>query len=359
MIQPIVNGQVLDLFGDPRVAVTKQMGLIGDISNRDGDVTVNFTIPYNDKNLEILQNIPELNILTDSFSFQRFRGKLVDKGLTVSQGYFQLLSVTKDKREIELRFLGGNSDWFERIGGNDIGELDYSDINHSWNVNSIITSKDNLEGYYYFLIDNGANQDIADNNFVKTDFNFGVFTLDIFKKIFDNATLKIGGNILNDNRLKFELVAAVVPVVGDAIGETISVHTPIRQVINGTGGGLLPNEVFFPNGDDISDFNGTTFTAAGDLSELEFDFFYVMEGERNFPMTQVEFTLEYSGGPDQVFSVGVSTIADQGSRRIFRAEIVHNFGAILEGETVTIKHQVDSDQSITTDFLLESYTIFN
>lgn len=355
MIQPIINGQVLDLFGDPRVAVTKQMGLIGDIANRDGDVTVNFTIPYNDRNIEILNNIPGLNILTDSFSFQSFRGKLIDKGLTVSQGYFQLLSVTKDKREIELRFLGGNSDWFERIGGANIAELDYSDLSHLWDVETIIASKDNTEGFVYFMIDNGANQDITDNNFLKTDFNFGVFSLDIFKRIFDNATLKIGGSLLNDNRLRNELVAAIVPVIAAESGDFTSNHTPIRQRLPGVGAGDSAAEVFFPNGDNSADWNGTVFTAASDITELNFFFSWVVEGSQIFTLGTVTVTMEYSGGGDQTAILSMTAIGDVGQTRIYLGEINHAFGPILAGETVTILHQGSQPSSQTTNFLIESY----
>lgn len=359
MIQPVINGEVLDVFGEPRIAVTKQMGLIGDIANRDGDVTVNFTIPRNDRNLEILRNVPELNILTDQFSFQRFSGKLIKQGLTVSQGYFQLLSVTDDKKEIELRFLGGNSDWFERIGGANIAELDYSDLSHFWDVDTIISSKDNTEGFYYFLIDNGVNQDIADNNFVKTDFNFGVFALEIFKRIFENANLKIAGNILNDNRLKDELVAAIVPVIAGESGDTQTIHTPNRQSIPGEGGGAVAIEVFFPNGDQSVEFNGTVFTAATDYTDLELGLVWVVEGSQVFTLNNVTITLQYSGGGDQVVNMPMQSLGDSGNRRIYLGEETHNFGPILEGQTITILHQGDSPAVQTADFLIEGFGIEN
>ena len=112
MIKLIVEGEQLDLFKNEVFAISKAVSKIGDINLRHGDVSINFKVPATAKNNQIFRYLYNLNN-NNLGAFKRFEGVVLDGQSVVSVGYYQVLKTKPLKKEIELRFYGGNSDWFD------------------------------------------------------------------------------------------------------------------------------------------------------------------------------------------------------------------------------------------------------
>ena len=169
MIKLIVQGEEIDLFKDEVFAISKTVSKIGQFDLRFGDVSIGFNVPLTSKNNRIFRYLSNLN--HDNIgAFRRFEGEIRQNDSILSSGYYQVLSTNQSKKQIKIRFFGGNSDWFDLIKDRFINEryekeignpnsttYDLSYLNHNFEEDVIIGSKDNTEGYFYFPIDNGGN----------------------------------------------------------------------------------------------------------------------------------------------------------------------------------------------------------
>ncbi len=186
MIKLIVQGQQLDLFKDEVFAISKAVSKIGEINLRHGDVSVSFKVPATAKNNEIFRYLYNLNN-NNLGAFKRFEGTVLDGQSVVSVGYYQVLKTSPLKKEISLRFYGGNSDWFDLIKDRSINKTyinqsnnpnensyDLSYMDHTFAEESIKDSWSNTQDYKYFPIDNGSNSEKANNEFTINDFQLGV-----------------------------------------------------------------------------------------------------------------------------------------------------------------------------------------
>ena len=210
MINLIVQGQQLDLFKDEVFAISKAVSKIGDLNLRNGDVSINFKVPETAKNNKIFRYLYNLNN-NNLGAFKRFEGVVLDGRSVVSVGYYQVLKTNPLKKVIELRFYGGNSDWFDLIKDRSINKTytnetnnpnaksyDLSYMNHTFVEENIKFCWGYDEGYKYFPIDNGSNSEKLDNAFIKQDFQLGVFQHTIVDNILNSVGIKLAGNILND-----------------------------------------------------------------------------------------------------------------------------------------------------------------
>ena len=119
MINLFVRGEQLDLFKSEVFAVSKAVSKLGEFNLRHGDVSINFSIPATSKNNTIFKNISDLNNFNKN-AFKRFEGYLKEDESIISSGFFQVLKIDPYNLKIEVRFYGGNSDWFDLIKQRDI-----------------------------------------------------------------------------------------------------------------------------------------------------------------------------------------------------------------------------------------------
>ena len=168
MIQMIINGQALDLFKNEVFALSKAISKLGEFDLRHGDVSIKYKLPITNKNAAILGYVTNLNNQNKAV-FKRLEGELRQDESILSSGFFQVLKINP-RKSIEVRFYGGNSEWFDLINDRDInGEYentsgnpnaksyDLSYLNHGLTPVNIASSWDNDNDYFYFPTDNGQN----------------------------------------------------------------------------------------------------------------------------------------------------------------------------------------------------------
>ena len=294
MIKLIVEGQQLDLFKNEVFAISKSIAKIGDINLRHGDVSINFKVPSTAKNNLIFRYISNLNN-NNIGAFKRFEGVVLDGQSVISRGYYQVLKTKPLAKEIELRFYGGNSDWFDLIKDRSINktyinqsndpnsnsyDLDY--LNHAFTTDNIVSSWDNSEGYVYFPVDDSSNSTKSNNVFVKNDFQLGVFQHTIVKKIFDSIGVKLDGSMFNDPTYYNTLVNLPIDIYSlSNIQSTVKRFAPPYQPLTGQGPSG-PTPILFDQQDYDKQWDGTVFTAAYDITTIGFIIQLVTEQDINF-----------------------------------------------------------------------------
>ena len=282
MIKLFVQGVQLDLFKSEIFAVSKAVSKLGEFNLRHGDVSINFNVPSTAKNVATFGNISDLNNFNKN-AFRRFDGELIEDESIISSGYFQVLKINPAEAKIEIRFYGGNSDWFDLIKKRDINgtyrneeigtnrksyNLQY--LNHKFEPAPIKSSWDNEDGYFYFPVDNGKNTTKANNTLDITDFQVGVFQHTIVKHIFDSIGIKLNGTLLNDPLYYNTLVNRPVNVSDfDRQNNEKRFRPPVQPLV-GIGGANVPTPLIFNENDFDTQWNGTKFTAGFDTDETGF-----------------------------------------------------------------------------------------
>jgi len=274
MIKLIVEGEQLDLFKNEVFAISKAVSKIGDINLRHGDVSINFKVPATAKNNQIFRYLYNLNN-NNLGAFKRFEGVVLDGQSVVSVGYYQVLKTKPLKKEIELRFYGGNSDWFDLIKDRSINKTyentsnnpnaksyDLSYLNHTYVEETIKDSWDNEDGYKYFPIDNGKNSEKANNTFIKDDFQMGIFQHTLMENIFDSVGIKLAGNLFAD-----PLYYNVLVNLPTDLSEFEQTNNDKR--FTHQNGVQVAKSVYEPLRFNLNDtdtqWNGNTFTAESDI----------------------------------------------------------------------------------------------
>lgn len=279
MINLFVSGIQLDLFKSEVFAVSKAVSKLGEFNLRHGDVSINFSVPSTAKNVTIFGHLSDLNNFNKN-AFRRFDGQLIEDESVISNGYFQVLKINPTEAKIELRFYGGNSDWFNLIRKRDINgtylnteigtnKKSYSlqSLNHKFEPASIVSSWDNEDGYFYFPVDNGKNSGKTTKFFTLEDFQVGVFQHTIVENIFDSIGIKLNGSLFNDPLYSNTLVNKPSDLTEF---ESQNNEKSYRQAINEPIGKDTYQPITFNLNDQDSQWDGNTFTSVSDIDNLNF-----------------------------------------------------------------------------------------
>ena len=277
MLNLFVRGELIDLFKSETFAISKAISKLGEINARHGDVSINFKIPTTARNTALFGYLSNLNT-ADINAFKRYEGQVIENNSVISNGFYQVLKVNPAKAYIELRFYGGNSEWFDLIKKRDISgtyinkslgsnQKSYSlrDLDNKFEAASIVSSWSNTDGVYYYPTYNGGNT-LPDGNFTIDDFQLGIFQHTIFKKIFDSVGIKLKGSLFNDP-LYFNTIISNQTKLSDysevnnskyfrtVSGEQIA-KSPTYQPVN------------FQTNDQDSQWDGSTFTSNADANSF-------------------------------------------------------------------------------------------
>jgi hypothetical protein len=188
-----VSNEYLDF--DELIEVEKQIKLFEEISTTDGDFSYAFDIPKTLHNTKLLQNPFPDNISKPVYN-QIPAQVLSDGGSVLYDGFLRVERITD---VYECSFFAGNNNWFAMITGL-LSELDLAEYDIDNNEISIIDSWSNTEGLVFPLVDNGPLITRSYSQFKIEDFVAGIYVKSIMSKIFNEAGIKLEGELLNDWR---------------------------------------------------------------------------------------------------------------------------------------------------------------
>lgn len=287
MIKYKIGTEFLDQFdSNSSFAITKAVSKIGEINLRHGDRSTGFKVPLTAKNTKLLNYVTIINSSTSNQSFQRIQGKLVEDDVVISDGYFQVTKFNPYKKEVDMRFYGGNTDWFSELKDRKINESypnyqinDLIDIVFSSQniIDTFDTELNEANPYKFFLVDN--NKDTTRNNtndvalftFVD-DYQIGFSQGVLVDRIFKSVGITTNGNVFQDPKYYNTLVSGSKALSESRLDEFNSddykQSVGIVNRVKTTGVGTGVSEITFDLGNPIAEYNGRSITLQNDCSGL-------------------------------------------------------------------------------------------
>ena len=329
MIKYRINGEYLDLFSDLKdFAITKQISKIGEINSRHGDFSTAFKVPLTANNARILRYTSELNNNTNEGQFKRYNGQLIEDEAVISDGYYQVTKFSPTKKEVEVKFFGGNTDWFDLLKNryinievtNDENPYYLTDFQHEFTSANVAASWDFSKPYYYFFRDNGRNTYQTKGTLLdyQEDFSVSFLEKSLFNRIFDSVGVKTQGTLFNDVSFNKTIVASVNDTrdtfLSDDRVTNVSIIPTVTEIVHEAA--PTWTSVRFDAGDYNSQWNGTTFTAANSIGDLRFNFFVSIIAAQS--VTGIKIRVLKNGSPTDY------TMTQQlgGSRRLFSFQLI-------------------------------------
>ena len=222
MIRYKIGDEYLDQYNDTKdFAITKAVSKVGEINLRHGDRSTGFKVPLTAKNTKLLNYTTVLSSATTDKSFKKIFGKIIDNDTGISEGYYQVIKYDPLKKEVDLRFYGGNTDWFSDLKDRKINQSTQNynlnefeiDVNEAFILDNFTKDLDSDTPYKFFLIDNGGNSDRNQNNSTTIDTSFDDYQIGfsqgyIFNKIMDSVNIKTEGNMFNDPKFFNTLITS-------------------------------------------------------------------------------------------------------------------------------------------------------
>jgi len=257
----------MDTFDDISIPLNYQISDINDIATRRASSSLTITVPETSNNRFIFNSISDLSV-----DLQYFNPNLkspvwiLANSIQVFRGNLQLTNVHKDLNTNDTRYdvvvYSESDDFFKSIGDSLLTDLDMSNLNHTWGVESITASwyGDWTLGYFYPLIDTNGVVDIRNINgnfqYTTTDgwgnqvqrpsqmevkgFQPATYIKTIWNKIFDsvgydyqsdflksqtfeNLIWPFSGKTLTQN---YDFINSMVFNVGKGFDQTINTYSP-------------------------------------------------------------------------------------------------------------------------------------
>lgn len=141
-----INGGYVELLDRSKIGLTRQVNVLDNLENRQGDLTNEFLAPKTLNNQLLLENSSNVNSLTD-IPYKKNGAKIIQDGVeTVPEGFAIIQSFSN---VYKITVYSGNLDLFELISDRKLNELDLSDLNHNFDFSTVVGSETNTSGYIY------------------------------------------------------------------------------------------------------------------------------------------------------------------------------------------------------------------
>lgn len=219
-----VNGEFLDF--DDFVEMEKRVKLFEQIDETLGDFSYVFNLDKTSKNLKILGfPLPDVK---DKIIYREINCDLLDdSGNTLYKGVLKVERVTNT---IECSFFSGNYNWMRLLTGN-LSDLDFSELDIELTVSNIANSWDNTEGVIFPLIDAGGLTSRRYKSLMVEDFSGCIFVKTVFKKIFDNAGIKLQGDFLHSHEYNNMLLSRLTLGANDIQDRSTYAVSTVNQLM--------------------------------------------------------------------------------------------------------------------------------
>jgi len=199
-----INDRLVDLdeVKSP-IRLTYAINDLAELKDRQAYSTNSFKLPLTQNNLDICgyPNNPEIVGLQP---YRKNTAKIVQGGVEVLVNGIAIITSSGDS--ISVQILSGLKGFFDTLGEKKLKDLDLSEWDHIWNLETVWQSQLNTEGFVYSVIDYGGlstSERIADPRQLRP----ATFRHTIISQMASDAGYTITGNILADTKHLNSLVA--------------------------------------------------------------------------------------------------------------------------------------------------------
>ena len=189
----IVNGKECDITGSERMPVTYQASPVAELPAAQGFFSVEFTLPYTNKNRTAFDLPGDLPNESRS-PFRLLPAQYLEDGVDMKIDTVQLVSVSRFG--IKCRFFGGFTSLLNEIGKKSIQEIDLSSLDHVRTHSNIAPKLQGTEGYIYPLIN--YLDDISGNDVALESMYPSVFLHTVVDQLLEDAGYTLTGDLVND-----------------------------------------------------------------------------------------------------------------------------------------------------------------
>lgn len=189
-----IGDDLLDVSPKTKVALTYQTGGVGDIRSRTVSRTNSFQVDKTENNVRIFGFASDVKSST-VIPYRRINSRILIDGLQVLSGY-AYLKETSDTFEISI--YETVIDFYTRIDGLTLRDLDFGDTPITWNAAYIDSTRNATSGIVSPVIQYGQIDSTLANAEIGDIYLPSVYLHTIIAAIFDNAGYTISGDILTD-----------------------------------------------------------------------------------------------------------------------------------------------------------------
>lgn len=201
----IPSSGVIELYDNLPVSLNYNIADIRKPQSRNADYSKTITAPGTANNNKLLAHIFEIGTNRLFNPNHKTNAEIVVDDVSVMKGILRLArikSLEGKKIEYELEFKGRLDDLFTSVKDVLISDIDWSDLDHTWNNATIINSWTATvgEGYVYPFIDYG----VGTNSTAKdvTGFRPATYAKEIWDRIFSYAGFQYSSTFLNTDFFK-------------------------------------------------------------------------------------------------------------------------------------------------------------
>ena len=193
MVRIQLENGYLDVKDGTAFPLNFQVGDIRDVSTRKGAFSKTIVLEDTKNNHDLLNHYYDVNIEAGTFDINTItKCSVIQNGIPVMEdASLQLISVKKNQTNdayeqsvtYEVLVKDSQSDFFTELGSNELTDLDFSDLNHTYDSSTIVASWSNTvaDGFKYLLPYSG------DNFYPLKEMKPSIYAKTYFDRIFSNA----------------------------------------------------------------------------------------------------------------------------------------------------------------------------
>lgn len=211
----IVEGEVLDLYPNERISLNLTLNDLGDVSTRNSSYSNTVKVPKTSKNQKIFEFLGVVGSTSQS-PYKKVKCSYLVSGLPIiTEGHLKVTRTTEEDYHIVL--FDGIIDLDERIAGKKLTDLEYlSSLSHDKNLNNVVASMDNTDGYIYSPAKFVENLPFTGVIYIDESFPF-LFVHNLIRAIISEAGYTYSGDIFDDEEFKKEVISLRTGVDADVI----------------------------------------------------------------------------------------------------------------------------------------------
>ena len=251
----VANDVALDVYEnfDEKFWVTRVVHDIKSLETRNASYTKSFTIPSTARNIITLGPSLSLFNIPNQTGVRKVPCRVLMDGITVlSRGELIIAGVTGKYLTLELTIFWGNFDFFESLRTIYINDLDYSDLDMTWDITGVVAISQNTSGIVFAKgewVDTETMNDLGTSLsiYVRTQeeirlSGFWIYTKEILNRLVENAGYTMDDSGVTWDRWDktaiacpthkwIEIAGKVGPYSGNITKSTITTHTDTDAVL--------------------------------------------------------------------------------------------------------------------------------
>ena len=207
-----INNTEADLSPGTVIAVTRQVHDLSNLDSREGGASNTFKLPLTAKNKKALGYPEDVNS-GSTIPYTRIEAMYIGGGQQL-KGFLEVDTVENDFANCV--FYNGNTDLFGALGDLKLNDIDFSAYDVWWSLDSgkipnVFTSKSNLSGSLFPIIENGESDDfnvlpIDTRKVNPKGLRPALYTHTIISEIINTLGFELQGDFLADERYLNEVV---------------------------------------------------------------------------------------------------------------------------------------------------------